>query len=379
MILGIDAANILVGGGVHHLVELLKVADPDRHKFSRIIVFGSKVTLAQIDHRPWLIKVSPSALNGNLMQRVVWQRFMFSFSAQKYQCNLLFVPGGSYAGRFRPVVSMNQNLLPFERKEICRYGWSLVALRLLLLRFVQSQTFASVDGMIFLTNYAKSVVSRHISISNSKSIVIAHGISPKFSYQPKLQLPIANYSSDRPYRILYISTIDMFKHQWYVVEAVAKLRSLGYQIVLDLVGTSYPPALVRLQKALVAHDPRDKFTNYIGHLSYSEIEKKYAEADLFVFASSCETFGQIITEAMCAGLPIACSERSAMSELLQDCGVYFDPENADSIAGAIRRLLDDSELRSSLANKAKRLSSHFSWERCANETFAFFQTIMSRV
>jgi len=378
MILGIDAANILVGGGLHHLVEILKVADQDRHGFSRIIVFASKNTLDQIEPRPWLLKVSPSALNGNLIQRVIWQRFMLSSAAKKYHCNLLFVPGGSYAGSYEPVVSMNQNLLPFELKEIFRYGWSLVTLKLLLLRFLQRRTFASVDGMIFLTNHAKSVVSRFVHMADIKSIIIPHGISPKFSYPPKLQLNIDNYSFDRPYRVLYISTVDMFKHQWYVVEAIAKLRSLGYPIVLDLVGGSYPPALARLQQALIKYDPGCTFTHYMGPLPYNEIEKKYVEADLFVFASSCETFGQIIIEAMSVGLPIACSERSAMSELLQNCGAYFNPEDSDSIASAVRRLLDDSNLRSAMTNDAKAISEHFSWERCANETFDFLLSTLNR-
>jgi len=378
MILGIDAANIRVGGGVHHLIEMLKVAEPDKHGFNRIILFGSKVTLDQIEPRSWLVKVSPSALNGNLIQRIIWQLFVLSFALRKYQCNLLFVPGGSYAGTFRPVVSMSQNLLPFEWKEIRRYGWSYTALKLFLLRFSQGKTFNSADGIIFLTDHARSVVTRVAHISDAKSIVIPHGINAKFSYSPKLQLPIANYSSDRSYRILYISTVDMFKHQWCVVEAVAKLRLLGYPVVLDLIGGSYPPALARLHHTMNKYDPGHVFVDYLGYLPYSEIEKKYVDADLFVFASSCETFGQIITEAMCAGLPIACSEMSAMSELLQNCGVYFDPEDSDSIAGAIRRLLDDPNLRCFMASAAKEKSARFSWERCADETFEFFKTTLSR-
>jgi glycosyltransferase involved in cell wall biosynthesis len=378
MILGIDAANIVVGGGLHHLVELLKVADPDKHSFTRIIVFGSKITLDKIESRSWLTKISSPALNGNFIRRILWQRFMLSEVAKKYQCNLLFVPGGSYEGSFKPVVTMNQNLLPFEWRETCRYGFSLAFVRLLLLRFIQSRTFTSVDGIIFLTNHAKSIVSQLVQNINIKSVVIGHGINPKFSFSPKLQLPISNYSFDQPYRILYVSTIDMFKHQWNVVEAIAKLRSMGYPIVVELVGNAYPPALDLLHKSLIKNDPDNVFVNYIGYLPYDEIEKKYSTADLFIFASSCETFAQIITEAMCAGLPIACTEKSAMSELLQDSGVYFNPESPDSIASTIRRLLDDSDLRSSLANGAKLASENITWDRCANQTFSFLNSVLNR-
>ena len=378
MIIGIDASNIRVGGGVHHLVEVLAVAKPDKHAFSKIVLFGGSKTLDQIEPRPWLIKVIPPALNGSLMQRVGWQRFMLSGEARRHGCDLLFVPGGSFAGDFTPVVSMSQNLLPFQWKELCRYGWSLVTVKMMLLRLAQARTFASVEGVIFLTEHAREAVLRVVQIPVPNTTIVPHGINVRFFSAPKPQLPISNYSSDRPYRILYISTIDVFKHQWNVVEGIAKLRSLGYPVILDLIGSSYAPAFYRLKQALVKHDPEQTFARYIGPLPYNEIEKKYSEADLFVFASSCETFGQIITEAMCAGLPIACSERSAMSELLGNCGIYFDPEDSESIANAIRRLLDDPSLRGSIATGANKLSTHFSWERCADETFKFFRTIHRR-
>ena len=378
MIIGIDASNIRVGGGVHHLVEVLAVADPEKHGFSKIVLFGGDRTLEKIEPRSWLIKVNPLALNGHLIQRVGWQRFRLSNAARSHGCDLLFVPGGSFAGNFRPVVSMSQNLLPFEWKEFRRYGWSWPTLRMLLLRWSQAHTFAFVDGVIFLTEHARSVVCQVVQLPVTKTTIVAHGINARFFSRPKSQLPISDYSSDRPYRILYISTIDVFKHQWHVVEGVSKLRSLGYPIVLDLVGSSYPPALDRLKQALAIHDPHNAFARYVGPLPYNEIERKYAEADLFVFASSCETFGQIITEAMCAGLPITCSARSAMSELLGSCGIYFDPEDPGSIADAIRRLLEDPILRSSIATEANKMSAKFSWERCADETFEFFQATLRR-
>ena len=48
MILGIDAGNIRAGGGVTHLVELLRAARPQAHGFERVIVWSSAATLAQL-------------------------------------------------------------------------------------------------------------------------------------------------------------------------------------------------------------------------------------------------------------------------------------------------------------------------------------------
>ena len=96
-----------------------------------------------------------------------------------------------------------------------------------------------------------------------------------------------------------------------------------------------------------------------------------AEADLFVFASSCETFGIALLEAMAVGIPIACSSRSSLPETLKDAGEYFDPYDSQSIGLAIRQLTDDPSRRTQLAKRAKELAASYSWSRCARETWQF--------
>jgi glycosyltransferase involved in cell wall biosynthesis len=78
---------------------------------------------------------------------------------------------------------------------------------------------------------------------------------------------------------------------------------------------------------------------------------------------------------MAVGLPIACSDRGPMPEVLRDGGVYFDPENAVSIAEAIEALIRDADLRTSKAARAKHLAAQYSWARCARETWSFLKTV----
>ena len=56
MILGIDAFNIKDGGGVTHLVEMLRVANPKNFGFTKVIVWGDNKLLSQIDQQKWLKK-----------------------------------------------------------------------------------------------------------------------------------------------------------------------------------------------------------------------------------------------------------------------------------------------------------------------------------
>ena len=74
---------------------------------------------------------------------------------------------------------------------------------------------------------------------------------------------------------------------------------------------------------------------------------------------------------MASQLPIACSSRPPITEVLGDAGVYFDLENTTSITNALREILVSSELRKVKAKKAKERSIQYTWRRCANVTFEF--------
>ena len=292
--IGIDATNLRGGGGVTHLVELLRVVQPTLHGIDRVVVWGGTPTLKLLDDRPWLDKRTHPALDKGLLRRTLWQRYGLSQAARDAGCDVLFVPGGSYAGNFHPVVTMSRNLLPFEMRELLRYGWSLLTLKLLLLRLVQSRSFRKTDGVIFLTEYARDVVLRVTGKLRGQTCIVPHGLNPRFNMVPKLQRTIAEYDDAHPYRVLYVSIIDQYKHQWHVVEAVATLRKQGLPIALDLVGPAYPSALKRLNQTVGCVDVERRWVHYHGAIPFNELHLRYAEADLGLFASSCENMPNIL-------------------------------------------------------------------------------------
>lgn len=375
-VLGIDAANLLQGGGRTHLLELLRSAHPERHGFAEVVIWGSRETLALLEDRPWLRKSSPPALDAGLFSRAGWQALRLDAAAREAGCDLLFIPGGSYTGGFHPVVLMSQNLLPFEPREILRYGISGRAAKLSLLRSVQSWSFRRSDGLIFLTDYARQSVEQVVA-TLPRSEVIAHGLSDRFLSDPRAQRPIADYQDQAPFRILYVSIVDQYKHQWHVVDAVSRLRRLsGWNLALDLVGPAYPQALRRLQRSMHLHDPEGRWLQYHGAVPYQQLHGIYARSDLALWASSCETFGLILLEAMGAGLPVASSDAAPMREILGDAGLYFNPEDPQAIATTLQRLIASPGLRARLAAAAFERSQRFTWDRCADATFAFLAEIL---
>lgn len=377
MILGIDLSNIRGGGGITHIFEVLKHARPVDFGFKRVIAWGSANTLSSLCNQAWLEKVHVSILDRSLPWRMWWQQIVLPKLLKQNQCSLLFSPGGTLPQHISvPTVTMSQNLLPFEPEEAARYEAVSMRLRFKLLNAVQGMSFQRADGLIFLTKYAKKIVYAQLQKKPLQTAIVPHGISKDFFLPPRNQKPLNSYLSTNPFRLLYVSILTVYKHQWHVAEAVAALREKGLPVVIDFVGSFYPQAMSRLKNTVQRVDPEGSFINYKGFMPYNELPELYHRVDAFIFASSCETFGQILLEAMASGLPIACSNRSAMSELLGNAGTYFDPESADQIADALTMLLKDHGLRARLAQEAYDRAREYSWERCAKETFLFLSEVI---
>jgi glycosyltransferase involved in cell wall biosynthesis len=177
--------------------------------------------------------------------------------------------------------------------------------------------------------------------------------------------------------MVYVSTVNLYKHPWHLVEAVYRVRSQhGWPITLDLVGDAVVPAIDRLREAISRFDPGGAFVRYHGPVDHAGLPALYQQADMAVFASSCENQPLVLLEKMASGLPIACSDYGAMTEILGDDGVYFDPENVDSLVHALTILIQDPALRDSNAAKNHARAKAYDWARTAQDTFSLLSSVM---
>jgi glycosyltransferase involved in cell wall biosynthesis len=372
LVVGVDASRNRSGGAKAHLLGILNGSDPLAHGIDAVHVWSYKALLDRLPDEPWLIKHNPPELERRLFHQVWWQYRRLPDEARNYGCSILFNTDAGSVCRFRPAVTMSQDMLSYEPGEIQRFGVSKARLRLIMLRAIQSHSMRFADGVIFLTEYAAKVIQQTTGKLH-RTAVIPHGVGKAFSERSAAAL----WPSDqqRPIRCVYVSNASMYKHQWVVVRAIAHLRSQGYNIVLTLAGGGSGRAQRLLEQEIARADSGGNFVECLGFVKHDDLPALLADANLFVFASSCENMPNTLIEAMAIGLPIACSNRGPMPEVLRDGGVYFDPESYLSIAKSIEALVRNAELRRSLADRAKRLSSQYSWSRCADETWTFLKTI----
>jgi len=374
MILGIDATNLSSGGGLTHIKNIIKFANPVEFGFKQIIVFGSIKTLGSIEDFPWLQKVHKSIFEKNFLFRAYWQTFRLRREAKYYNCDILFVPGGSFSTSFRPIVTMSRNSLPFEWNELRRYGFSITFFRLFILKFIQAKSFRKASGLIFLTNYAKLIIGNQVKVTDNNTI-IPHGIDLNYFRKPKIAFAGIEYSNQNPFKIIYVSIIDVYKHHEAVIESIRLLREKGMFLTIDFVGSYYKPVFKKFLKKLNQIEDSEHFFKYHGNLNIEKQMDLYEKAELCLFASSCENMPNILLEGMASGLPIVSSNRGPMPEILSDAGIYFNPENSVDISRAISELYFSPDLRNSLAIKSFEKAKKYSWKICSERTLEYISKI----
>ena len=368
MIIGIDASRNRSGGTFAHMVGIISELNPSHHGISEIHVWSHKNLLNELPHRPWLIKHNPTYLEQNIFMQLFWQRFIFKRELVKNKCMLVFNTTASSIGRFKPNVTLSQDMLPFEPGEMERYRFGLGRLRLFFLKILYIRALKFSSAVIFLTKYASRMIQKSTGPIN-ESQIIPHGVNDSFR-NIKINREWEEIISNE-IKCVYVSSAAPYKHQWHVVNAIKILRDEGIPASITLVGGGSGYSQKRLEKEIQLSDPTGTFVTQYSFIHIDNIPRVLSESDLFIFASSCENLPVTLLEAMATGLPIACSDRGPMPEVLKDGGVYFDPENPDSIANAIENLLVHPEKCQQLAARARELASQYSWRRCAKETFSF--------
>jgi glycosyltransferase involved in cell wall biosynthesis len=367
-IIGIDASRNRSGGAKAHLIGILKDGNPMVLGVTKVHVWAYQSLADALPDYPWLVKHSPKELEKSLIIQMWWQFKTLPKLVRQTGCQILLNTDAGSVCQFEPSVVMSRDLLSYEKGEMARFGYSLSRFRLLALKYVQILSMKRAKAVIFLTHYASKIIQEYTGkIKNFK--IINHGVGENF----KQNFTKNNWEKDSKGEIvcLYISAVEMYKHQWHVVEAIYKLRKSGLNISIILAGGGEGLAQVKLDATINKYDPKRAFVKQFDFLPHEEIPNYLKMADLFIFASSCENMPNTLIEAMSSGLPIACSNRGPMPEVLEDAGAYFDPENPESIAQALEKLILEVDFRIAVADKAKLLSNNYSWSKCANQTWQY--------
>jgi len=154
--------------------------------------------------------------------------------------------------------------------------------------------------------------------------------------------------------LLYVGRISKEKDLDVLAQAYRQLRNEGLPIQLYLVGDG--PYLQALHEAI----PEAIFT---GYLRGKELATAYASADVFVFPSTTDTFGNVVIEAQASGVPVIVSDTGGPKELVEANvnGVVTKSHDVEDLARAIRDLVNDKRKRDQMSGQARQAVIDRSW------------------
>jgi len=375
-IIAIDATSIVNTGGFTHLYNLIESFNRNFHpNIKKLIVFGSKTVLDKLSDHRFLNKKSHYFLNKGKFHRIFFQLYILDTLLKKNKVDILLSTTGDYLGNFRPYVAISQNMLLYE-KDFWKDIDSLKEKFRLWINFHrQKKCFKSASGLIFLSKYAKKFIIKELRLENIPNKVIHHGVSPIF-FNDNFKINHIIQNNKNTLKLIYVSTVHVYKNQWNVIDAVWKLRQNGANVSLTLIGPIiYTPSGEKLFSKIREKDPEREFVNYIPEVPYEELPAYYSKHDAIIYASSCENMPNILIESMASGLPIICSNKQPMPEFLKKGGYYFNAKSADSIEQAIEELLDDTDVHIKIKQNLCEVNK-LKWENTSKKTFSFISSLI---
>jgi glycosyltransferase involved in cell wall biosynthesis len=170
--------------------------------------------------------------------------------------------------------------------------------------------------------------------------------------------------------IFFVGTIEPRKNLDVLLDAFAMLRRDGYRgslVIAGKIGWKSETIAKRLRAPGIIH---------LDYVQPAQLTTLYRNARVFVFPSIYEGFGFPLLEAMALGTPTIAARSSSLPEIGGDAAIYFDPKSAPDLAHALRRVLNDEELRRDLIAKGRERAAHFRWDRAADETLEVFRRVV---
>lgn len=182
-------------------------------------------------------------------------------------------------------------------------------------------------------------------------------------------------------KIGMVGRISPWKGQAVFLEAILELLDQGYDVEARVIGDSMfgEEAYKEAVLARVAQADAESRIRFLGFRE--DVEAELAELDIAVHASTVpEPYGQVVVEAMAAGVPVVASDAGGPAELIEDgvTGILAPPNDANSLAGALASLIDDGGMRREISERALMSVEKLAPELVAQRMVAIYDRALER-
>lgn len=212
------------------------------------------------------------------------------------------------------------------------------------------------------------------SVAPTRLRVVPHGVGDEFrpDASPATAPVLQRLGVPAPY-LLYVGTLEPRKNLVRLLDAYERVCATGEAPALVLAGQlGWDAAPLRARLAAPTLRGRVHVTGYVDA---RDLPFLYAGARAFVYPSLGEGFGMPPLEAMACGIPVVASTDPALAENLADAALLVDATDVGALAAALRRVLADDALRTTLVARGRARAAAFGWERTAAGSIACYREL----
>jgi starch synthase len=295
------------------------------------------------------------ALDSQIVHCHTWYTFFAGFLAKKlYDLPL--------------VVTMHslEPLRPWKKEQLGA-GYALSS-------WIERNGVENADRVIAVSAEMKEDILRYYDIASNKVEIIHNGIDLR-QYQPVSDRSYLEQKRiDGPY-LLFVGRISRQKGILQLLDAMGELQGSGLKLVLCASAPDTPELEAEVRQK-VAGRPEVIWINEM--VSKEKVIQLYSHAEMFVCPSVYEPFGIINLEAMACKAPVVASRVGGIKEVVVhgETGILVEPDQPSELAGAIRKLAGDRQLREKFKEAGRqRVEQYFGWDVIARKTVELYQSI----
>ncbi|MEM3578861.1 MAG: glycosyltransferase family 4 protein [Candidatus Bathyarchaeia archaeon] len=232
--------------------------------------------------------------------------------------------------------------------------------------------------VICCSNYMMSHVKWAFSLPEDKLVMIPNGVDTNEYEKSTVDLGQFRRRFALPEEkiVLYVGRLVYEKGIQVLISAIPKiLEKVNAKFVIVGNGYMKEPLWEHVKRMGLAH--KVLFTGFLDDETLRHLQKC---ADVSVVPSLFEPFGIVALEAMAAKSPVVVSDTGGLSEIVEHdvTGVKVYPDNSNSLAWGITRVLLDEGYASKLRENAYRtVIEKFNWEKISRQTESVYKRVLS--